>query len=154
MIGVLLIVFAGVLYAVDRYGQKTRSMEQLSLKDSLLIGFSQALALFPGVSRSGATISTGLFLGLTRESATRFAFLLAGPITAGAVVFKLSHLLKTGLPVDERLAFVVGILVSGITGFMAIRFMLAYVRKQSLGVFVWYRLGLGILVLALALARR
>ena len=154
LIGVLLALFGGILWWVDRYGQKARQMDEMSWTDSLIVGFSQALALFPGVSRSGATISAGLWQGLDRESAARFAFLLAAPITAGAVAFKLLHFVKDGLPADERGAFVAGILVSAVVGFAAIKWMLGYVREQSLNVFVWYRLIVGIVVIVLALLRR
>jgi undecaprenyl-diphosphatase len=121
--------------------------------DGLWVGFSQALALFPGVSRSGATISTGLWRGLSREGAARFSFLLATPITAGAVLVKAIDVCKEGLPANEQLVFTVGIVTAMVVGFAAIHWMLAYVRKQSLMVFVWYRLIFGAILLIVALMR-
>jgi undecaprenyl-diphosphatase len=153
LIGILLLGFGGVLYLVDKYGQKTREMTQLTWMESVIIGFSQALALFPGVSRSGATISAGLWRGLSREASARFAFLLAIPITAGAVAFKLLHVVRDGLPSGESGAFVVGIVSSAVVGFLAIKWMLGFVRKQPLTVFVWYRVVVGIVMIALALLR-
>jgi undecaprenyl-diphosphatase len=143
----LLIAFAGVMYVADRYGRNKGQMDQLTWWDSALIGLSQALALFPGVSRSGATISAGLWRGLTREAAARFSFLLAVPITAGAVVFKLLHLMSNGVPANDQGAFICGILVSAVTGFFAIRWMLDFVRRQPLTVFIWYRVIVGVLLL-------
>jgi undecaprenyl-diphosphatase len=149
LISLLLIGFGGVLWAADRYGRKDRTIDDMTWGDSLWVGFSQALALFPGVSRSGATISTGLWRGLNREAAARFSFLLAMPITAGAVVLKLLELVHKGLPNDQRMAFAVGIVTAAVVGFVAIGWMLNYVRKQSLMVFVWYRLVLGLILLAI-----
>jgi undecaprenyl-diphosphatase len=153
LIALLLMGFGGIMWMADRYGAKRRDMEQLTWLDGVLIGLSQALALFPGVSRSGATITTGLWRGLDRESAARFSFLLATPITAGAVLIKAVEVAKTGLPAHEQLSFAVGVVTAMIVGLAAIRWMLAYVRRQSLAVFVWYRLVAGLVFLVVALWR-
>lgn len=153
LIATLLMAFGLVLWVADRYGRKERTVEQMSWADGLWVGVSQALALFPGVSRSGTTIATGLWRGLDRQSAARFSFLLATPITAGAVLVKALDIVKDGLPANEQAAFVVGITTAMVVGFAAIRWMLGFVRQQSLMVFVWYRLIAGLIFLIIALWR-
>lgn len=151
LIAVMLIVMGLVLFAADQYGRRRRKLEDIKARDALSVGLAQALALIPGVSRSGSTISLSLILGLRRESAARFSFLLSVPITLGAIVKKMYDLIKTGLPGDERAAFVAGILVSGVVGFLCIAFLMRYLQRNSFAVFVIYRLGLGLLVLGIAL---
>ena len=122
----------------------------VSLRDGLLIGLAQALALVPGVSRSGATISMALFLGYRRPAAARFSFLLATPITLGAALVKVPHLARSG----ERMSLVLtGIAVAGVVGFAAIRFLLAYVRTRSYRPFVYYRWLFAALILVVLLVR-
>lgn len=153
LIALLLMLFGGIMFVADKYGRKERQVGQMSWADGAWVGLSQALALSPGVSRSGATISTGLWRGLSREAAARFSFLLATPITAGAVLVKSVDVVKEGLPASEQMAFAVGILTAMLVGFAAIHWMLGYVRKQSLMVFVWYRLVFGAILLIVALMR-
>jgi undecaprenyl-diphosphatase len=116
-----------------------------------LIGLAQALAIVPGVSRSGATISMGLFLGYEREEAARFSFLLALPITFGAAVVKVPALLRE---TSDATAVVLGMVVAGVSGFLAIRFLLSYVRTRDYRPFVYYRLLFSLLVLVVLLVRR
>jgi undecaprenyl-diphosphatase len=130
LIAVLLLGFGLVLWIADTYGRKQTEIDGMSWRDGILVGVAQALALFPGVSRSGATISAGLWGGLTRESAAKFSFLLATPITAGAVAAKLSDVVGSGLSANEQMAFVAGSLTAMIVGFAAIHWMLAFVRRQ------------------------
>lgn len=151
LIGIMLIVAAIILFMADHFGRKQYRLEEIGWYRGLIVGFAQALALLPGVSRSGSTITAGLAVGLNRESAARFAFLLAVPITFGAILFKFIEVVQAGLPADEQIAFAAGILASGVTGFLAIKWMLGYVQKRSLNIFVVYRLIVGILVLAMAL---
>jgi undecaprenyl-diphosphatase len=153
LMAALLMVFGLVLWWADRYGAKQRSVEQLTWWDSLWIGTSQALALFPGVSRSGTTIATGLWRGLNREAAARFSFLLATPITAGAVTIKLIDVWRNGIPTNEQAAFAVGVISAMMVGFGAIHWMLGYIRRQSLMVFVWYRIIVGAVLLLLVLLK-
>ncbi len=148
-IAIALALMGGVLAYVDRIAAKKREMQTISSVESFLIGCSQALALLPGVSRSGATITTGLLFGLSREAAARFSFLLSIPIIAGAGLLKLRHL----HPGDIDGPFIVGVIVAGVVGYISIRFLLNYVKKGSFAIFAWYRLGLALLVLALVLAR-
>jgi undecaprenyl-diphosphatase len=151
LIGTALIVLGLVLLAAERVGTKDRSIEQIEARDGLAVGFAQALALIPGVSRSGSTITAGLFLGLDRTSAARFSFLLSVP----AVV--LSGLLELGsiLTGDEGQDVSTGQLalatvLAFITGYAAIAWMLRYLTSHSTIVFVVYRVALGTLVLVLA----
>jgi undecaprenyl-diphosphatase len=151
-IGVALVLFGALLYLVDRFGKKTRGGEDFGWRDALLIGTAQALALFPGVSRSGITITAGLALGFRRDSAATFSFLLATPITGGAVLWAARKLLQTGIAPEERLPFVVGVLVSGVVGALAIHALLRFVRGHSYTPFVVYRVIVGLaMVVAVAI---
>jgi undecaprenyl-diphosphatase len=144
-----MIVMALLMWAADRFCKHVRPLDAVRWQDALWIGCAQALALVPGVSRSGSTLTAGMALGFRREDAARFSFLLSAPITAGAALFKLRDLAGTGLPHHERLLFAAGILASGVVGYLCIAFLLAYLRRGSLLVFVLYRLALGALLLAL-----
>ena len=133
-----------VLWVTDRAGRKTRSQETLSLFEAVGIGMAQALAVIPGVSRSGSTMSAALALGLTREDAARFSFLLSTPIIAGAAILKMRHFV--GQPPHADL--VIGTLVSAVVGLLAIRFLLGYLKRGSFTPFVIYRLLLAALIVA------
>ncbi|MEW6447332.1 MAG: undecaprenyl-diphosphatase UppP [Bacillota bacterium] len=149
LVGVMLILMGIVLYTADHLGQRKRGIWQVGWREAILIGISQAFAIIPGVSRSGATISAARFLGLDREAATRFSFLLSTPIILGAGVFSLKDI-SAG---DLTLAFWAGVAVSAITGFAAIAFLLRFVITKNFNLFVWYRGLLGLVVILLALAR-
>ena len=138
-IAILLAVFAVLLWYADRRSQR-RDMESIGTRDAIAIGAAQALALAPGVSRSGITITAARFLGLDRDSAARFSFLLLVPVTLGAVLVKGAGVAKDGLPHGATGPTLIGIAASAVTGYMAIAFMLAYVRRRSYDVFVGYRL--------------
>jgi len=118
--------------------------------DSIIIGFAQALALIPGSSRSGTTITAGLFIGLKRESAARFSFLLSIPAVFASGVLQLYEAMKF---VDQSMAvnIIVATIVSGISGYLAIDFLLKYLKKNSTFVFIYYRIALGIFILILLL---
>lgn len=150
LIGSMLIIMGIILYIVDKKGGKDVTIENIGFKRSLLIGLSQAVAIIPGVSRSGITMSTGLLTGLTRESTARFSFLLSTPIILGAGLIKMKDLINT--PV-ETLPFVVGIVTSAIVGLLSIKFLLDYLRTKGFGIFVWYRLIFGLLLIALYVVR-
>lgn len=149
-----LVVGAVALWLADRFGAGRRQVDQLSTPSALVIGLSQALALLPGISRSGATITAGLALGLTRESAARFSFLLATPITAGAGLYGSRRLLTEGHTQTEWLAIAVGFVVAALSGLVAIGFLLAWLRSRSVTVFSVYRIGLAALVVALVASGR
>jgi undecaprenyl-diphosphatase len=147
LVALLLVIGAAIMWLADRWGPKLRSEQQLGFPAALGIGLAQALALMPGVSRSGITISAGLFAGLTREAAARFAFLMATPITLGAALWEIRKLVSgdSGLIVPI-LPLVVGMVAALIAGFIAIGFLLRYLRTRSLAVFVVYRLVLAAIV--------
>jgi undecaprenyl-diphosphatase len=151
LIAVLLMAFGMVLLVADRFGAKQRTLKQVNLADALVIGFAQILALAPGVSRSGITMTAGLFQGLDRTAAARFSFLLSAPITVAAALFKLRGLFKEPVPGPELAAFVLGIVVAAVVGALAIGFLLRYLQRQPLDAFVWYRLLFGAFVLTTAL---
>jgi undecaprenyl-diphosphatase len=115
-----------------------------------MIGFAQAVALIPGVSRSGVTITAGLFLGLSRKAAAQYSFLLSAPIVGGAVTKTLVDISKSGLPEGELLPFVAGILTSAFFGFVSIAALMRYLQTRSTFVFINYRMALGICLLAFA----
>jgi undecaprenyl-diphosphatase len=148
-IAILLVLFAGVLWLADRRPQ-TREMGDLGLKAALGVGVAQSLALMPGVSRSGVTISAGRLLGLDRDSAARFSFLLLVPTVLGAVVFKgLTDVVFGELPQGSTGPFLVGTLAAAGSGFLAITALLDYVRRHDYSLFVWYRLAAAAAVLLL-----
>ncbi|MCC7370107.1 MAG: undecaprenyl-diphosphatase UppP [Chloroflexi bacterium] len=150
-IAVLLIVFGLIMLAADRLGSQQRRLNQITLADALTIGFAQVLALMPGVSRSGITLTAGLFRGLDRASAARFSFLLSAPITVAAALYKLRGLVKAPPVGGELLAFAVGVVTAAVVGALAIGFLLRYLQRQPVDVFVWYRVAAGLVVLALVL---
>ncbi|GIV21682.1 MAG: undecaprenyl-diphosphatase [Armatimonadota bacterium] len=154
LIAVLLMLMGVVLYLADRFGRRERSVDSLRTFEGFLIGCAQALALIPGVSRSGATLTAGLLLGLTREAAARFSFLLSAPITLGATLWTFRHLVTSPPTGGQLQALVVGVLTSGVVGYLSIAFLLRYLRTHSVNLFLWYRLALGLLVLAVWWIRR
>jgi undecaprenyl-diphosphatase len=154
LIAVLLMAMGVVLFLADRFGKRERSLNSLRTMEGFLIGCAQALALIPGVSRSGATITMGLLLGLTREAAARFSFLLSAPITLGATVWTFRHLITSPPDAHGWQVLAVGVLTSGIVGYLSIAFLLRYLRTHSVSLFMWYRLALGLLVLAVWWMRR
>jgi undecaprenyl-diphosphatase len=147
-IAILLAVFGILLGLADRLPER-RPMEGLRWRGALAIGFAQAVALAPGASRSGVTITAARALGLTREAAARFSFLMLAPITFGAVLFETVDALSTGLPAGSFGPFVVGICSAAVSGFAAIWGMLRYLQTHSYDVFVWYRLIVAGLILLL-----
>jgi undecaprenyl-diphosphatase len=145
------IILGVLLFVADRVGREKDSLNQMNLFDAIFIGIAQALAIIPGVSRSGVTITAARFLHFDREAAARFSFLLSAPIIAAAASKKAWDLHKEGgIPPEMQLPYVVGILVSGVVGVLVIAFFLKYLRRHSLNIFVWYRIGFGIIVIALA----
>ena len=154
LIASFLIGMGVLLLLAELFGKKVRDLKAVNLKDSLGIGFAQVLALMPGVSRSGITMTAGLFAGLTRETAARFSFLLATPIVFGAGVLKLKHVAKYGIPSPEFLPFVLGTAFAALSGYLAIKYLLKFLQKHTLYVFVWYRLAFGSLILLVYLLRR
>lgn len=155
LIGSMLILVGLFMWWADRQGSRKKDLGNVSSTDSLVIGSAQALALVPGVSRSGITICAGLLRNLDRSTAARFSFLLATPAIAGAAAKDAWDLMRhgggiAGIPQDMRTALLVGVIVSAVVGALTIQFFLNYLRKRSLSFFVWYRVIFGIIVIALA----
>jgi len=143
LIASFLVLFGLILGLTDYLGRKRLVLDEIKPAGALTIGLMQCLALIPGVSRSGITITAGLLLGFTRESAARFSFLMSLPIVAGAALLKSVHLFKHGIPAGEGLPMLVGIAVSAVTGYISVAFLLRYVQKRTLAPFVWYRVIVG-----------
>ena len=147
MIAGALVLFALVLFYADKKSSKSGNF--LTLRTALIIGCAQALALMPGVSRSGITITAALMLGFTRKESARISFLLSAPVIAGAAALELRHVAVA----DINAAFVCGFLTAMITGWFAIKFLMSYVQKHNFNVFVIYRALVGLAIIAVYLAR-
>ncbi len=145
-------VLIGVLFIVGEVvGKRTRRASKLRFGEAVGIGFAQAAALVPGVSRSGATITLGLFLGLRREEAARFSFLMSVPIIAGAGSLKVGEVILQGMDAAQAFLFVVGFVTSAVVGYVTIRFLLNYLTNHSLRAFAFYRFGVAAVVAVLLL---
>jgi undecaprenyl-diphosphatase len=140
LIAVMLAVFGVVLYVVDRRSRQDGTLEDVTLARGWWLGVAQAMALQPGISRSGITMTAARLYGFERATAARFSFLLSLPIIAGAGVYKGIDLAREGIPPGFGGAFAAGIVASAISGFVVIAFLLAYLRRRDLSVFLWYRL--------------
>jgi undecaprenyl-diphosphatase len=151
LIALMLVPFGLLLVVVDRRARSDRAFDTIGPRDGLLLGTAQALALQPGVSRSGVTITAARAMGLDRESAARFSFLLSLPIIAGAGAYKGVDLAQTGLQ-GHAGEFVAGMVASAISGFLVIWGLLKYLRRHDFLVFLWYRVALAALVAILILA--
>ena len=148
------LIAVGILMALaEKMARLTKRLPETNVGDSLAIGVAQAFAIIPGVSRSGATMTAGLFRGMDRPTAARYSFLLSAPIIAGAAMKEGRDLLVAGIPPDMRLPFTVGVVVSGISGYIVIAFLMRYLQTHTLKIFVYYRLIFGTLILLLVLLR-
>ncbi len=155
VMGAMLIAVAFLMWAAESAGRKMRNLGSVHLADALAIGLAQAVAIIPGTSRSGITISAGLFRDLDRQAAARFSFLLSAPAIGGAVAKTLYDMHKEHtLHELFTTSFIVGVLVSAVTGAVVIAWFLQYLRRSGFRPFVYYRLIFGIIVLALAFIRR
>ena len=154
LVALMLVAGGVIIWIADHVGGLTRRIDDLTFPGATIIGVAQALALIPGISRSGISISAARFLGLERESAARFSFLMATPITIGAILFEARSLAtgEAGVAVD-LVPLLAGMLAALVAGMAAIHFMLRYLRTRSLDIFVWYRFGLAAFVLVVWLAR-
>ena len=136
----ILVVGAAMLWLAERIGTRTRDLNEANYGDAAVIGVAQALALFPGISRSGITIAAGLVRGLKREAAARFAFLMGIPIIAGAGVWKARNVVAGEAGEVDIVVLAAGVIAAFISGLLAIGFMLRYLRNHSMGIFIAYRL--------------
>ena len=146
IISIALIVFSFVMFFSEKMF-KHRNMENLNLTDAVVIGISQAVALVPGVSRSGITISAGLYRGLDRSSSARFSFLLSTPIIAGATLLHAKKMITGTAHYDLEL-FMIGFVTSALTGLAAIKFLMSFFKKYSLNAFVYYRFLLATVIIS------
>ncbi|MEX2028219.1 MAG: undecaprenyl-diphosphatase UppP [Candidatus Curtissbacteria bacterium] len=152
VIGSALILFSAVMVAAEKISKNTNSIEKMNFKDSFIVGLFQALALIPGVSRSGSTISAGLFLNMDRGEAAKFAFMLSGPIVAGAGAKKfLEAATRSSFHGADFNYFLVGIASSAIFGYLTIKYFLKYLSTRNLKPFVIYRIVLGLILIASSL---
>ncbi|MDJ0511464.1 MAG: undecaprenyl-diphosphate phosphatase [Crocosphaera sp.] len=140
------IVMALLLALSEKVSTHRRNFEELSWQDGVLMGFAQSLALIPGVSRSGSTITSGLFLNLERATAARFSFLLGIPAITLAGLVELKEVLDLGLSNDIIVPVIVGVVSSAVFSYLAIAWLIRYLQKRDTWVFVWYRLGFGLLI--------
>jgi undecaprenyl-diphosphatase len=147
IIAMTLIGMALVLAGAELLGRRRKNLDELSWTDAMTVGVAQAFAIIPGVSRSGVTITAGLFRGMKRDAAAKFSFYLSTPLVAGAVAKKTLDILKEHSGLEQLTPFIVGILVSGIVGFFAIAFMMRYLQTHNTYLFIFYRIALGIVVL-------
>ena len=152
LIALALIVMGVIIFFVDKTMSQNKTLKGMSLKDAIIIGFSQVFALIPGFSRSGTTIATARALKLNREDAAKFSFYLAEPVVLGAVVLQL---LKSDLSIitDNLSIFITGILVSFLVGLLCIKLLLRYLRSNDFKIFMWYRIALGSFVLLFLIIR-
>ena len=153
LVAVMLVIAGAVLWVADRWGPRTHTIARLTFRGAIGIGAAQALALIPGVSRSGISMSAALFAGLDRADAARYSFLMATPITALAVAYELFKLVRGDVAQVELAPLLVGVTAAFVSGMLAIAALLRYVRTRSFNVFVAYRVAFAVLVLAVFLAR-
>jgi undecaprenyl-diphosphatase len=148
----LLLFLTGVMIEVgEDVGGKRRGIDQIRVRDSIYIGLMQATAIAPGISRSGSTIATGLLLGLKRDAAARYSFLLSIPVIAGAAAFRLRH--GFGGTGEDTAALLGGFLAAAISGFVAIKFLMSFIQRHSLRVFAYYCMAMGVAVIILHIIR-
>ncbi len=157
IMAILIAILGALLFLAERLARHMRMLNQVTLRDSILIGLAQALAIFPGISRSGSTITAGLAAGLKREAAARFSFLLSAPIIAGAGAKSLLEIygeIQTGaITSADLLLFPIGFVVAAVSGYLCIKYLLRFLLKNPTDIFVYYRWALAALVILVALAR-
>lgn len=147
LVATMLVLFGALLLWADRNAVQKRKINQLKMKDSIIIGLSQAAAIIPGVSRSGITITAGLHQGLERREAARFSFLLSTPIILGAAIYQAREFYFSGID----LAGILGIMAAAASGYLAIYWLIRFVGSSNYRVFFWYRLALASVIIVLAL---
>lgn len=157
VMAVIVALLGLALFLAERLARHLRSLGQINLRDALIIGIAQALAIFPGVSRSGATITAGLGLGLERPAAAKFSFLLGAPIIAGAglkSVYEIAKGASSGaITSSELVLFPIGFVAAAVTGYLCIKVLLGFLHRHTTNIFVYYRWALAALIVAVAVAR-
>ena len=152
-VALVLGAFSFVFLLAERWAKQVRAANSLTFLEATLIGLGQALAIIPGVSRSGATISAGLLLGLDRSAAARYSFLLSTPIIAGAGIKRLYELRAVSITESDAFLMLIGAVSAGIAGWMCIRWLIRFLGRRGLGAFVWYRLALAFVVIVVYFVR-
>ena len=143
-------IVMGLLLGLAEYmGNQKRNFEDLTTKDGIVIGLAQALAIIPGVSRSGSTMTAGLFTNLDRATAARFSFLLGIPAITLAGLVELKDLIEAGIDSSQTIVIIVGLISSAIFSYLAIAWLIKFLQRRSTWVFVWYRIGFGIFILGM-----
>lgn len=153
VIATMMVVIAVLLAISEAVGKRQRQMKDLTIKDALIVGFAQCLALIPGSSRSGSTIMGGLFAGETRDTAARFSFLLSMPAIAASGLLEMKEAIHR-LPQGSLVNLAVGTIISGIVGYLSIWFLLRFLRTHTTGVFIGYRLVVGSVILIMLFTGR
>jgi undecaprenyl-diphosphatase len=148
LIALLLIIFAFILWLADRKSIKSNSLNDIGIREAVFIGLAQVLALFPGVSRSGVTMTAALALGLKRDAAADFSFLMSLPVVGGAALYEGLKLMKAGFPDLAVLPCITGVLASAVAGYLSIRFLLKFLSRRTFLPFVIYRWLLGAALLS------
>lgn len=151
LIALALIIMGILIYLADKYSKEDKDIKKITLSDALTIGCSQVFALIPGFSRSGTTIAMSRFLNINKEDSAKFSFYLSAPVVAGAVFLSLLEKETYALIIANLPIFLIGILVSFISGLLCIKFLLKYLRKHDFKLFMWYRVILGIIVICYTL---
>jgi undecaprenyl-diphosphatase len=151
LIGIMLIIMGVVLYAADRFGKREIRVENIGLTRGLIVGVAQAIAIIPGVSRSGITMSVGRLLGMTREGIARFTFLMSAPIILADGLYHAKDL--RNVPI-EMVPFIIAVLTSAVVGALSIKFLLDYLRTKGFGIFAVYRFILGAVVIGIYFLRQ
>lgn len=146
IIGIMLILMGMVLYIADKRGKNEIELEKISTRESLIVGLSQVLAIIPGVSRSGITMSAGRFSGITRESSAKFTFLMSAPIILADGLYHARELVHTQI---STIPFVTAIVTSAIVGALSIGFLLSYLKRKGFGIFAVYRFAFGAFIILL-----
>ena len=147
VIAIALAVMGILIYLADKFCKNKREVKDMTLKDALIIGCSQVLALIPGFSRSGTTIAAARTLGIERENAAKFSFFLSAPVVCGAVVLELLDKATWAVIIAEPLTFILGIVISFIIGLVCIKYLLKYLQKHNFKIFMIYRIIIAIIVL-------
>jgi undecaprenyl-diphosphatase len=148
VIGIASIIMAALLGIAEKTARHRRTFSEITLRDGVIVGLAQALSFIPGVSRSGSTLTAGLFCGMERETAARFSFLLGLPAVTLAGLYELRVLFKAGLSSDGWVTLLIGLAFASVTAFAAIYGLLRYLERRSTWIFVWYRLIFGVGIVA------
>ena len=146
IIALALAIMGVIIYCADKYSKSNNSLKKMSMKDAIIIGCSQVLALIPGFSRSGTTIAAGRVLGINREDAAKFSFYLSAPVVCGALVLQLLKKATWTVITANLTTFILGVLISFIVGLLCIKYLLKYLHNHNFKIFMIYRIILAIIV--------